>query len=169
MENVRPKRPLFPIRAGHSRFSCSSMSRGLMARFASNARGLVRYPCTLSHAKARGSSVTDVGNFPSRPSRLRVRLLTYHLTHQGLQNKVKTVHYCIVSSYFRNFCRVLGRALWSHAGVREGWYNPLQRPFASSRLRVRGNREYRSLTRRREERREISTFKMTTSPSRANV
>ena len=151
MENVRPKRPLFPIRAGHSRFSCSSMSRGLMARFASNARGLVRYPCTLSHAKARGSSVTDVGNFPSRPSRLRVRLLTYHLTHQGLQNKVKTVHYCIVSSYFRNFCRVLGRALWSHAGVREGWYNPLQRPFASSRLRVRGNREYRSLTRRRED------------------
>ncbi len=136
MENVRPKRPLFPIRAGHSRFSCSSMSRGLMARFASNARGLVRYPCTLSHAKARGSSVTDVGNFPSRPSRLRVRLLTYHLTHQGLQNKVKTVHYCIVSSYFRNFCRMPGWTLWPHAEARgrarRGDYIVQQPNFAPS-------------------------------------
>ncbi|CVK31573.1 protein of unknown function [Methanoculleus bourgensis] len=43
---------------------------------------------------------------------------------------------------------------------------PCNAPSRSSRLRVRGNREYRSLTRRREgreERREISTLKMTTS------
>jgi hypothetical protein len=73
-----------------------------------------------------------------------------------------------VSYYFRDFWNVPGWALWSHAGDREVWYNPLQRPFASSRLRVRGNREYQRLTRRREgreERREISKFKVTTSNS----
>jgi hypothetical protein len=49
-----------------------------------------------------------------------------HSTLRGLRVMLE----CIVSSYFRNVCRVLGRALWSHAGVREGRYNPLQRPFA---------------------------------------
>ncbi|CVK32516.1 protein of unknown function [Methanoculleus bourgensis] len=37
-----------------------------------------------------------------------------------------------MSSYFRNVCRMLGRAaLWSHAGGREVRYNALQRPFAA--------------------------------------